>query len=60
LLSSKKYFENAIVTTLLLPVDPRSADLSLVYGKLRSGLPYEETRRYLKKVVDFKKDFVNL
>ena len=33
---------------------------SLVYGKLRSSLPYEETRRYLKKVVDFKKDFVNL
>lgn len=33
---------------------------SLVYQELRSSLPYEETRRYLKKVVDFKKDFVNL
>lgn len=33
---------------------------SEVYNKLRSNLPYEETRRYLKKVVDYKKDFVNL
>jgi membrane-bound lytic murein transglycosylase C len=31
-----------------------------VYSKLRSNLPYKETRRYLKKVVDYKKDFVNL
>lgn len=31
-----------------------------VYTKLRTSLPYEETRRYLKKVVDYKKDFVNL
>ncbi|WP_455757529.1 murein transglycosylase domain-containing protein [Sulfurimonas sp.] len=31
-----------------------------IYKKLRSDLPYEETRRYLKKVVDYKKDFVNL
>jgi membrane-bound lytic murein transglycosylase C len=31
-----------------------------VYQKLRTNLPYEETRRYLKKVVDYKKDFVNL
>ena len=33
---------------------------SEVYSKLRANLPYEETRRYLKKVVDYKKDFVNL
>ena len=33
---------------------------STVYKKLRSNLPYEETRRYLKKVVDYKKDFVSL
>lgn len=33
---------------------------SEVYSKLRSNLPYAETRRYLKKVVDYKKDFVNL
>jgi membrane-bound lytic murein transglycosylase C len=33
---------------------------SEVYNKLRSNLPYEETRRYLKKVVNYKKDFVNL
>ncbi|WP_024954415.1 murein transglycosylase domain-containing protein [Sulfurospirillum arcachonense] len=31
-----------------------------VYSKLRTSLPYAETRRYLKKVVDYKKDFVNL
>jgi len=33
---------------------------SEVYSKLRTNLPYKETRRYLKKVVDYKKDFVNL
>ncbi len=33
---------------------------AVVYDKLRKELPYEETRRYLKKVVDFKRDFVNL
>ena len=33
---------------------------SEVYSKLRSNLPYKETRRYLKKVVEYKKDFVNL
>ena len=33
---------------------------SSVYKKLRSGLPYEETRRYLKKVVEYKKDFVKI
>jgi membrane-bound lytic murein transglycosylase C len=33
---------------------------STVYKKLRADLPYEETRRYLKKVVNSKKDFVNL
>ncbi len=33
---------------------------SQIYKKLRSSLPYEETRRYLKKVVDFKKDFVRI
>ena len=37
-----------------------SQTASMVYKKLRSDLPYEETRRYLKKVVDYKKDFVNL
>lgn len=31
-----------------------------IYSTLRTKLPYEETRRYLKKVVDFKKDFVSL
>lgn len=31
-----------------------------VYNKLRTNLPYEETRNYLKKVVNYKKDFVNL
>ena len=31
-----------------------------VYNTLRNKLPYEETRRYLKKVVTNKKDFVNL
>ena len=31
-----------------------------VYTTLREKLPYKETRRYLKKVVTFKKDFVNL
>ena len=33
---------------------------STIYKKLRTDLPYEETRRYLKKVVEFKKDFINL
>lgn len=33
---------------------------SMVYNKLRSNLPYEETRRYLKKVVDYKRNFVNI
>lgn len=33
---------------------------SEVYNKLRSNLPYAETRRYLKKVINYKKDFVNL
>lgn len=37
-----------------------SLNASMVYKKLHSDLPYKETRRYLKKVVDFKKDFVNL
>ena len=31
-----------------------------VYTTLREKLPYKETRRYLKKVVTYKKDFVNL
>jgi membrane-bound lytic murein transglycosylase C len=31
-----------------------------VYNTLVNKLPYHETRRYLKKVVNFKKDFVNL
>ncbi|PLY05233.1 MAG: lytic murein transglycosylase [Arcobacter sp.] len=31
-----------------------------VYNTLRTKLPYEETRRYLKKVVTNKKEFVNL
>lgn len=29
-----------------------------VYTKLKSSLPYEETRRYLEKVVDYRKDFI--
>ncbi|WP_241264157.1 murein transglycosylase domain-containing protein [Bowmanella dokdonensis] len=29
-----------------------------VYAKLRRDLPYEETRRYLQKVVDFRKQFI--
>jgi len=33
---------------------------SEIYTKLRSNLPYAETRRYLKKVVKYKKDFINL
>lgn len=37
-----------------------SQTASAVYKKLRSDLPYEETRRYLKKVIDYKKDFVSL
>jgi membrane-bound lytic murein transglycosylase C len=31
---------------------------SEVYGKLRAALPYEETRRYLLKVVDYRKQFI--
>jgi len=31
-----------------------------VYRKLRSSLPYEETRQYLYKVVNFRKQFVSL
>jgi len=31
-----------------------------VYKKLRTGLPYQETRDYLKKVVDFRKQFVSV
>jgi len=37
-----------------------SKNPSEVYRKLRANLPYDETKRYLKKVVSFKKDFVNL
>ena len=33
---------------------------SEIYSTLVEKLPYKETRRYLKKVVTFKKDFVNL
>jgi len=33
---------------------------SQIYSLLREKLPYEETRRYLKKVVTYKKDFVRL
>ena len=33
---------------------------SEVYTTLREKLPYKETRRYLKKVVNYKKDFVSL
>ena len=29
-----------------------------VYQKLRANLPYEETRQYLHKVVNFRKQFV--
>lgn len=31
-----------------------------IYETLRLKLPYEETRRYLKKVIDNKKDFINI
>lgn len=31
-----------------------------IYSTLRNKLPYVETRNYLKKVVKYKKDFVNL
>ncbi len=31
-----------------------------VYSTLRTKLPYEETRNYLKKVVTYKKQFVNI
>ncbi|MFA7084490.1 MAG: murein transglycosylase domain-containing protein [Arcobacteraceae bacterium] len=33
---------------------------SEVYEILRNKLPYEETRRYLLKVVNYKKDFINI
>lgn len=33
---------------------------SQVYKKLRNHLPYEETRRYLYKVVTYKKDYIAL
>lgn len=33
---------------------------SALYERLRSGLPYQETRDYLAKVVGFRKQFVNL
>ena len=33
---------------------------STVYKKLRAGLPYQETRDYLKKVVDYRKQFVSI
>jgi membrane-bound lytic murein transglycosylase C len=33
---------------------------SEVYNTLKTKLPYNETRRYLQKVVNYKKDFVNL
>lgn len=33
---------------------------AMIYNKLRSDLPYKETRRYLKKVVDYKRNFVNI
>jgi membrane-bound lytic murein transglycosylase C len=32
---------------------------SAVYKKLRSGLPYEETRQYLYKVVNYRRQFVS-
>jgi membrane-bound lytic murein transglycosylase C len=31
-----------------------------VYEKLINNLPYEETRNYLKKVITYKKDFINI
>ena len=33
---------------------------SVIYNQLRTKLPYKETRKYLQKVVNFKKDFVNI
>ncbi len=30
-----------------------------VYAKLKTDLPYEETRRYLEKVVDYRKQFIS-
>ena len=33
---------------------------SEVYNTLRTKLPYEETRKYLKKVINYKKEFVSL
>jgi membrane-bound lytic murein transglycosylase C len=37
-----------------------SAQPAAVYDKLRTNLPYAETRDYLQKVVGFRKQFVNL
>jgi len=31
-----------------------------VYDKLRSSLPYAETRQYLQKVVGFRRQFIAL
>jgi len=31
-----------------------------LYDRLRSGLPYQETRDYLAKVVGFRKQFVTI
>ncbi|WP_320034187.1 murein transglycosylase domain-containing protein [Halarcobacter sp.] len=31
-----------------------------VYNTLKNNLPYEETRRYLNKVITYKKEFVNI
>lgn len=31
-----------------------------VYNRLREELPYEETRNYLKKVITYKKEFINI
>ncbi|WP_072680698.1 murein transglycosylase domain-containing protein [Arcobacter sp. LA11] len=33
---------------------------SEVYNTLKNKLPYKETRRYLQKVINYKKEFVNL
>jgi membrane-bound lytic murein transglycosylase C len=32
---------------------------SAVYQKLRTSLPYEETRQYLYKVVNYRRQFVS-
>lgn len=36
------------------------SDPAKVYNKLRAELPYQETRDYLKKVVDYRKEFVSV